>query len=47
MGIVYFKGLQLDFMMNTFNTTTKNISVELSFEKYEINSRPNVAVIER
>jgi hypothetical protein len=47
MGIIYFKGLQLDFMINTFNTTSKNISVELTFQKYEINGRPNVVAVER
>jgi hypothetical protein len=34
-------------MMNTFSTTSSNISVELTFKKYEISGRPNIPSIEK
>lgn len=47
MGIIYFKGVQLEYMINTFKTTSANISVDLTFKMYEINGRPSVAGIDK
>jgi hypothetical protein len=47
LGIICSKGTQLEFMLNTFESTSKNLGVELVYKKYEMNGRPSVGGIEK
>lgn len=47
LGVICSKGAQLDFMLNTFDSTSKNLGVSLSFKVYEIPGRLSVVGIEK